>query len=344
MVWLPLNPADRQQLERWLDTPALPDPVRVRALIILAAAEGRSDSAIARELKVNRKTVTLWRTRYSRHGAAALWEIAAGRGRKPVYSPQQIRSLVETARPSQPNVSTPWSCRELAAKQGISRSRVSAILRQHGIASYGNSRWRKSGMLHLPQDLTAVVALYVNTPHKAIILHAGNRHALHIDGTPPSVDDEKNGGWGTQQDTLPGLDLLLHAVGSQPYESRRFRELLRFLRRVDNHFSGEVSLHLILDRLGSRSNSKLQLWLQARPRFLAHLVPPGSDWLQIVRSCLNALWEEDRVCRGVGVVGREILEYVRRGRRVPFVWMATADVLPGSWTVNAVRDKVAGQS
>jgi len=35
---------------------------------VLAAAEGQSDSAIARGLAVNRKTVTLWRERFAQEG------------------------------------------------------------------------------------------------------------------------------------------------------------------------------------------------------------------------------------------------------------------------------------
>ena len=36
--------------------------------IILAAADGPSDRAIARALAINRKTVTLWRARYAAGG------------------------------------------------------------------------------------------------------------------------------------------------------------------------------------------------------------------------------------------------------------------------------------
>lgn len=47
---------------------------------MLAAAAGQSDSAIAGDLAVNRKTVTLWRERFAQQGLDSLWEVAPGRG------------------------------------------------------------------------------------------------------------------------------------------------------------------------------------------------------------------------------------------------------------------------
>ena len=60
---------------------------------VLTAAEGQSDNAIAQRLQVNRKTVTLWRARFAQDGLDSLWEVAPGRGRKPTYGPEKIRSI-----------------------------------------------------------------------------------------------------------------------------------------------------------------------------------------------------------------------------------------------------------
>ena len=48
---------------------------------MLASAAGESDSAIAARLHTNRKTVTLWRTRFSREALESLWELDPGRDR-----------------------------------------------------------------------------------------------------------------------------------------------------------------------------------------------------------------------------------------------------------------------
>ncbi len=80
-----LSPSEQQQLQRWVDARGTPQQVVLRCRIVLAAAEGQSDLAIAEELSVNRKTVMLWRNRFFEQRLDGLWEIAAGRGRKPIY-------------------------------------------------------------------------------------------------------------------------------------------------------------------------------------------------------------------------------------------------------------------
>ncbi len=53
---------------------------------MLAAAEGRSDSAIACQLQVNRHTVILWRQRFLQEGKESLWEVAPGRGQADLWA------------------------------------------------------------------------------------------------------------------------------------------------------------------------------------------------------------------------------------------------------------------
>jgi transposase len=43
---------------------ATPQQVAMRCRIVLAAADGQSDVAIAQQVSVNRKTVILWRQRF----------------------------------------------------------------------------------------------------------------------------------------------------------------------------------------------------------------------------------------------------------------------------------------
>ena len=54
-----LSPAERAQLQQWLSAHGTPQQVALRCRIVLGAAEGQSDVAIAEQLSVNRKTVTL---------------------------------------------------------------------------------------------------------------------------------------------------------------------------------------------------------------------------------------------------------------------------------------------
>ena len=73
-----------------------------RSRIVLAAAAAQSGMAIANELAINRKTVTLWRARFAEDGLTSLWEIAPGCGRKPTYDSAKIKAIVDTTLQSKP--------------------------------------------------------------------------------------------------------------------------------------------------------------------------------------------------------------------------------------------------
>ena len=54
-----LSISDRQQIQQWVAAHGTPQQVALRCRIVLAAADGQSDVAIAQQLCVNRKTVIL---------------------------------------------------------------------------------------------------------------------------------------------------------------------------------------------------------------------------------------------------------------------------------------------
>ena len=44
----------------------------------------------------------------------------------------------------------------------------------------------------------------------------------------------------------------------QCYERHRHQEFLKFLRRLDHEFPGEVPLHLVLDNYGTHKHPKVR--------------------------------------------------------------------------------------
>ena len=108
-----------------------PQQAALRRRIILAAAEGQSDSLIAQELETNRKTGVLWRARFAEKGVNSLWEVAPGRGRKATYGAETIKGILDATLPSKPKGMSQWSCRAMAESQGVSKSTVSNIWRSH---------------------------------------------------------------------------------------------------------------------------------------------------------------------------------------------------------------------
>jgi DNA-binding NarL/FixJ family response regulator len=130
---LALSADQQSQIEQWLAAMATPQRVALRCRIVLAAARGESETAIASELEVNRKTVRLWRERFSKEGLRSLWEIAPGRGRKATYGPERVKAVLDATLQSKPKGHTHWSCRLMAASQGIGKSTVSNLWKSHNI-------------------------------------------------------------------------------------------------------------------------------------------------------------------------------------------------------------------
>ncbi len=60
-----LSPAEQHQLQQWVAAQGTPQQVALRCRIVLAAADGLSALAIARQYSINRKTVMLWRQRFT---------------------------------------------------------------------------------------------------------------------------------------------------------------------------------------------------------------------------------------------------------------------------------------
>src|SRR5438132_14166115 len=99
----PLSAVEQYKIEQWIAAHGTPQQVALRCRIVLSAAAGESDVAIAQRLSVNRNTVILWRQRFGEEGVDGLWEIAPGRGRKPVYPIDKIAaSWMRLCKPNPP--------------------------------------------------------------------------------------------------------------------------------------------------------------------------------------------------------------------------------------------------
>jgi hypothetical protein len=89
-----LSAVERQKIQQWIAAHGTPRQVAMRCRIVLAAAEGESNVAIAERLSANRNTVILWRKRFDEEGLDGLLDIAPGRGRKPKYQIDKIAAIV----------------------------------------------------------------------------------------------------------------------------------------------------------------------------------------------------------------------------------------------------------
>src|SRR5215467_3358350 len=189
---LSLKADDQRQIEQWLAAHGTPQQVALRGGIVLAAAQGQSDTAIAMQLEINRKTVILWRQRFAEQGLDSLWEIAPGRGRKPVYGAEKIKALVDATLQTKPKGMTQWSCRLMAKSQRVSKSTVSNIWRSHNIKPHRVKTFKLSRAPKFVEKLTDVIGLYLNPPDHALVLCVDEKSQIQaLDRTQPGLPLKK---------------------------------------------------------------------------------------------------------------------------------------------------------
>ena len=334
-----LAEAEREQLEQWVAAHGTPQQVALRCRIVLAAVAGETNLQIGAACQIDVKTVALWRGRFIQTGPEGLWEIAAGRGRKPTYSARKIKAIVQATLLSKPEGMTQWSCRQMAQAQGVSKSTISTIWRSHNLKPHRVKSFKLSRDARFLEKLTDVVGLYLNPPDQAMVLCVDEKTQIQaLDRTQPGLPMKK-GRLGTMTHDykrngttclFAALEVLQGKVVGQCFTRHRHQEFLRFLRRLDGEFPGQITLHLVMDNYGTHKHPNVQAWLKRHPRFVPHFVPTSSSWLNLVERWFGELTAK-AVRRGsftsVADLESSIAAFLEAWNENPnpFVWTATVE-------------------
>jgi transposase len=334
-----LSESEILRLEQWIRSGSTPQQVALRARMILAAAEGKQDKQIATQFDVHRFTVALWRRRVRDQGIGCVWEIASGRGCKPRYGTEVTARVVEATLQRKPKGSTHWSTRTLAKEQQLSKNTIHRIWQDHQLKPHLTRSFKLSRDPKFLEKLTDVVGVYLTPPQNAIVLCVDEKSQIQaLDRTQPGLPlkpgrcgtfthDYKRHGTTT---LFAALQVAEGRVIGQCYPRHRHQEFLKFLRRLDTEFPGEVSLHLILDNYGTHGHERVRQWLAKHPRFVLHFIPTSSSWLNLVERWFAEL-SEKAVRRGafrsVEELQCAIDEFLKawNASPSPFVWTASVE-------------------
>jgi O-antigen/teichoic acid export membrane protein/transposase len=183
-------------------------PVRQvrRAEALLLAADGVSNTAIAKRCDVARATVLAWRKHFEEHGLVKFGEVAKGRGVKPSIPEETVAELVRLTTQTTPEGATHWSVRAMANQVGISPASVQRIWSQLGLKPHLVQTFEVSTDARFQEKLIDGVGLDPNTPDKAVVLCTDEKSPVQSqDRTQPSLplkrgradttthDDERHG-------------------------------------------------------------------------------------------------------------------------------------------------------
>jgi transposase len=157
----------------------------MRSRIVLAAADGGSNTEIAARLGLARATATTWRNRFAEQRLDGLLD-EPHPGRPRTVSDAQVEELITATLDTAPKDATHWSTRSMAAHLGMSQSTVSRVWRAFRLAPHKIDTWKLSKDPLLVDEVRDVVGLYLDPPERALVLCVDEKTQIQaLDRTQP---------------------------------------------------------------------------------------------------------------------------------------------------------------
>jgi len=332
-----LGEEQHQQLKSWAASRSLPHGLVTRARIVLLAAEGLTNQAIAEKVGLSKPMVGKWRQRYLQHGLAGLHdEMRPGRPRS--VSDEEVADLIRKTLQSKPKGATHWTVRSMAEHTQISRPTVHRIWSAFGLQPHRQRHFKLSTDPFFVEKVRDIVGLYLNPPDKAMVLCVDEKSQIQaLDRTQPSLPMGIGYVEGVTHDYVrhgtttlfAALNIATGQVLTVCKRRHRHQEYLGFLKRVDAGVPADLDVHLVVDNYSTHKHPAVKRWLAARPRYHVHFTPTYASWLNQVEIWFNLITQR-AIRRGTFKSVKELIARIEQfvqhynTRCRPFIWTATA--------------------
>jgi transposase len=352
---LKLSEAEQGMLEAWTRRRNSAQALSLRARIVLMCGAGKDSSAVASELKVSKKTVGKWRSRFvAKRLDGLLDEPRPGAPRR--ISDADVERVLSVTLETTPRGATQWSTRGLAKQCGISQSTVGRIWRAFALQPHRSETFKLSKDPLFIDKVRDIVGLYMSPPDRALVLCVDEKSQIQaLDRTAPLLpmrpgqverrthDYKRNG----TTSLFAALDVKTGRVIGSCHQRHRSLEFRKFLDQIDAAVPANLDVHLIMDNYSTHKTALIRSWFAKRPRYHFHFTPTSASWLNLVERWFAGLTER-QLRRGVHRNKRElkiaIQEYmtVNNENPKPFVWTKTADDILESVARFCVRTSDSG--
>lgn len=261
---LTLTDDERVKLTDWANRPTSAQRLATRARIVLQAADGRANTAIAAHLRLTLPTVRKWRERFAARRLDGLTD-APRPGTPRSITDAQVEAAVTRTLESTPADATHWSTRTPARDLGLSQTAVSRIWRAFGLKPHLRESFKLSTDPFFVEKVRDVVGLYLSPPDKAIVLCVDEKSPVQaLDRTqPPQPLLPGRAAKGTHDYTRHGttrlfaaLDVATGKVIGTCHRRHRHQEFVAFL----DHLHATVTrppgtaVHVVMDNDGTHKH------------------------------------------------------------------------------------------
>jgi transposase len=335
---LELSAAERATLERWARRPTSAQALALRCRIVLACAEGKSNTLVAHELGIKRGTAGKWRAKFVADRLDGLHDEPRP-GAPRTIGDDAVEAVVVKTLEETPIDATHWSTRSMAKATGMSQSAVSRIWRAFGLKPHLVETFKLSPDPLFVEKVRDIVGLYVNPPDAALVLCVDEKTQIQaLDRTSPVLPlrpglperrthDYVRGG---TTNLYVALDVASGHVIADMTERHRAVEFRRFLNQINRSVPEELDVHLVVDNVSTHKTPEIKKWLVRHPRFHLHFTPTYSSWINLVERWFAELtnkWLRRGTHRSTKELETSISEWIEHwnDEPKPFVWHKSAD-------------------
>jgi putative transposase len=333
-----LTKEEREQLQSIANSRSLPHGLITRVRIVLMAAGGAPNLAIAEKVGLSIQSVSKWRRRYLTHGLSGLHdELRPGRPRS--IADERIATLVRKTLKTKPEDGTHWTIRSMAQQTRLSRPTVHRIWQAFGLQPHRQHHFKLSTDPFFVEKVRDIVGLYLNPPDKAMVLCVDEKSQIQaLDRTQPLLPMGLGYVEGITHDYIrhgtttlfAALNLATGQVLARCKHRHRHQEYLDFLKHVDANVPHNMDIHLVVDNYATHKHPTVKRWLAMHPRYQVHYTPTYASWLNQVEIWFNLITQR-AIRRGTFKSVKELVARIERFvnqynvNARPFVWTATAD-------------------
>ena len=343
MAPLALDGAERETLEQWTRRPKTAQALALRSRIVLACADGRSNTAVAAELRVCIDTVGKWRSRFLEQRLDGLLDQPRS-GRPRMIDDADVERVIALTLETTPKDATHWSTRAMARRSGLSHNTVSRIWRAFALQPHRTETFKLSADPLFIEKVRDIVGLYLNPPDRALVLCVDEKSQIQaLDRTRPLLPLRPGQAERRTHDYVrhgttslfAALDARTGQVIGQCHRRHRALEFRKFLDAIESAVPAELDVHLIADNYATHKTALIRNWFAKRPRFHIHFTPTSASWLNLVERWFGLLTEK-QLRRGVHQSSAELEAAIYRYLDVTnedpksLVWTKTADQILAS--------------
>jgi transposase len=333
-----LTDDERAQLVAWSRRSKSANALAMRSRIVLSAADGLGNTAIAAKLNIALSSARKWRSRFLVDRLDGLLDEPRP-GRPRTVADEQVEAVIVRTLETTPKGATHWSTRSLAAELGMSQSAVSRIWRAFGLQPHRQDSWKLSRDPQFIDKVRDVVGLYLDPPEAAVVLCVDEKSQIQaldrtqpifpmMPGTPARAShDYRRAGTSS---LYAALDINSGKVIGSLHARHRAIEFKNFLAKIDAEVPGEFDVHVVLDNASTHKTPAVKRWLAAHPRFVLHFTPTSSSWLNLVERWFGELTTKKLqrgTHRSVRALNTDIRNWIDtwNDNPRPYVWTKTAD-------------------